>query len=195
VSRATTALLGAMATVGCAASPPPATSPAPARVTRDVLISDSFSPRRGAEALKAFTPVMPAVDSGGECSLSRSAGSGATTVIATFPSHLQRAMSVAMTFDSAGHLVRYSESRGLPSSISTAGMTPRQRDSTLADHLRATRSTNITLDWAVDHGIVSNRVPGNPTEAVLATVREVEALPQLGPVSARLERVRKLCGV
>ena len=192
--RATTALLGAMTTLACSTSKPTAAT-APVATRGQVIIGDGFSPNSGAEALKAFAPAMPAVDSGGECSLSRSTGSGATTVIASFPNHTRREMTVSMVFDSVGHLMRYAESRGLGDRISTAGMTPAQRDSTLAAHIRATRSTNVSLDWAVDRGLAMNRIPGKPTDAVIANVREVESLPQLGPVSARLERVRKLCGV
>jgi len=153
------------------------------------------APMLAVAALKAFKPAVAPSDSGGECSLNRSSGSGATTVVATFPGHVRPSMSVAMTFDSAGHLVRYSESRGLAGPISTLGMTPKQRDSTLAAHIRSTRSTNITLDWPVDRGMVINRIPGEPTDAVMAAVREVESRPQLGPVSARIDRVRRLCGV
>lgn len=57
------------------------------------------------------------------------------------------------------------------------------------------RTTTISLDYAVDQALLSNRGGGKPTDAVLATVREVERLEKLGPPAARMERMRKLCGV
>src|SRR6185312_3028725 len=111
VSRALPLLRAAIAMLACSTAKPTTAPPATMTTRQEVFISDGFSPRRGVDALKAFTPAMPAADSGGECSLSRSTGSGATTVIASFPGHVQRAMTVALTFDSTGHLVRYPETR------------------------------------------------------------------------------------
>jgi len=42
---------------------------------------------------------------------------------------------------------------------------------------------------------VMNRGGGKPTDAILATVRAIERLEKLGPPIARVERMRRLCGV
>ena len=42
---------------------------------------------------------------------------------------------------------------------------------------------------------LSNSGGGRPTDAVSGSVRAFEALERLGPPRARLERLRKLCGV
>jgi hypothetical protein len=57
------------------------------------------------------------------------------------------------------------------------------------------RSTTISLDYPIDQAIVMNRGGGKPTDAVMGTIRDVERVETLGPVTARIDRMRKLCGV
>ena len=194
--------------VGCGSSgaPAPASAPVPARAaggsvpvvqrqTRMEMISDSFSPQTGPEAIKAFVLDVVVEEKGGECSLTRTGGSGATVVTAWFPARTTANLQVSMTFDSAQHLVRYSERRGITRIQSTAGMTEAQRDSVLRASTSAVRSTTISFDWVIDQAIVLNRGGGRPTNAILGPVRAIEKLDKLGPPVARLERVRTLCGV
>jgi hypothetical protein len=107
--------------------------PTPAPQARDVFISvgDSFAARGGAAALRDFTPDVAPVDSGGECVVGRTSGSGATVVEAYFPSRTGVRTQMTMNFDSAGRLVRVSDRWGVTRAPSTVGMTPSQRDSTL----------------------------------------------------------------
>src|SRR5438045_4157251 len=56
---------------------PPAVRTTPAQRT-DVFIGESFSPRTGDAAIHAFIPEIAPVDSGGECNVIRTGGSGAT---------------------------------------------------------------------------------------------------------------------
>jgi hypothetical protein len=102
---------------------------------------------------------------------------------------------MSITFDSAGRLVRVSDRWGVTKVPSTVGMTPAQRDSTLRAASMGTRSTSVTLDYAVDQAFAMNRGGGRPTDAITGPVRDVERLPKLGPPLARIERVRRLCGV
>jgi hypothetical protein len=107
---------GALAVSACrsAASLP---SRAPGPVVRDtvrdvmvrtrVSVGDSFSPQTGAAAIRAFVPEVAPVDSGGECMLLRTGGSGATIVTAFFPKRTSVQTQVNITFDSSGRLVRY----------------------------------------------------------------------------------------
>jgi hypothetical protein len=166
-------------------------------VQRNVMIgmSESFSPKTSAAAYAAFAPALAAEETGGECSVIRTAGNGSTIVSAGFPARRSASLTVALTFDSAGHLGRYSERRGLMNMPPMASLTPEQRDSTLRAVTNATRTTTVTLDWLSDQGMAMNRGGGSPTDAIMGTVRLIQDLPQLGPVSARIERVRKLCGV
>ncbi|HEY4219088.1 MAG TPA: hypothetical protein VGM67_18225 [Gemmatimonadaceae bacterium] len=182
--------LAAHASVARAQQPPmPTTS------GHTVIMSDVFVPKQGDSALVSFKAAVEADETGGECSLIRTAGNGATTVTAGFPARRNSKLLVSMTFDSVGHLMRYSERRGQVSLPPATGMTEAQRDSVLRVAVDRDRSTTISLDWGVDRALAMNRGGGLPTEATAGTVKAMEALPQLGPISARMERVRKLCGV
>jgi hypothetical protein len=203
----TVAMMAVATGIVAACSSSPSHAPAPVAtatpVTRadtpirrtQVVISESFSPRTGAAAINAFIPEIAPVDSGGECLVTRTGGSGATIVNASFPSRAVAHTQATIMFDSSGRLIRYSERRGGTRTPSTVGMTDAQRDSTIRAASVATRSTSVTLDYAIDQAIVSNRGGGQPTNAILSTVRAVETLPKFGPLAARVERVRRLCGV
>jgi hypothetical protein len=194
-----------MATIACAShtSPTPVPDSGAFRVQTGVETTlvrmipvGTINPRSGAEALAQWKADVPAVDSGGECELSRSSGSGATFVRAMFPSARESRTTIALSFDSAGRLIRFSESRGMnvikmPPGTTTA----RARDSVLAATVAANRSTTITLDLALDHGMAMNRGGNAPVTAVRGNVREMESLEQFGPPKARIARARKLCGV
>jgi hypothetical protein len=185
------------------ASAQPASTPARARPDSscDVFvavrgtISDSFSPLHGEAALKAFVPEVTADLTTGECTLMRTSGSGATMVTAFFPARAHPLAQMSLAFDSAGHLIRFSERRGIPRMPPLTGLTPAQRDSTVRVNSTAIRSTDISLDFALDQAMIMNRGGGRPTDAVMGTVRSVESLPQLGPPTAHIERARRLCGV
>lgn len=79
--------------------------------------------------------------------------------------------------------------------VACASATPEQIDSLIRKAEASIRSTTINMDYAIDQAIVSNRGGGKPTVAVLGTVRAVKRLEKVGPPAARLERMRKLCGV
>jgi hypothetical protein len=103
--------------------------------------------------------------------------------------------TIVMMFDSAGHLIRYSERRGGQRIPSTIGMSDAQRDSTFRAALNAIRATTISLDYAMDQAIATNRGGGLGSEGIMGTVRSIEKLEKLGPPQARLARARRLCGV
>jgi hypothetical protein len=193
------ALIAAGAALACRSAPAPQTTPATAAapVRRDVFVSigDSFSPQSGDAAIQAFQPEIAAVDSGGECVVTRTSGSGAMTVTAYFPSRRGPQNQMSVTFDSAGRVVRFADRHGIPKPLVTTGMTPPQRDSALRASLNSVRSTSVSLDYAIDQAVAANRGGGKPTEAIIGSVRALEHLEKLGPPAARLERLRRLCGV
>lgn len=135
------------------------------------------------------------MDSGGECLVTRTAGSGAMTVTGFFPRRSAPQTQMSVTFDSSGRVVRFSDRRGVPKPLVTTGMTPQQRDSAVRATTSVVRSTSISLDYAVDQALVMNRGAGKPTDAIMGPVRTIEKLEKLGPPTARLERLRRLCGV
>jgi len=201
--------LGIAAVVAACSSNPktaPATAPAPApsQVARSrpdssrdlfVRVGDSFSPLRGDAALKSFVPEVAADIAAGECNLIRTGGSGATIVSAYFPTRAHPLTQMSLAFDSAGHLVNFSERRGIPKLPPMTNMTPAQRDSAIRAVEANLRSTTVTLNYALDQGVIMNRGGSKPTVAALGTVRSVESLEQLGPPKAHVERARRLCGV
>jgi hypothetical protein len=200
------AFLGCATLCACASRPagsseplatglPPAGTPPIARVR--LVASESFSPETGAAAVKAFVPDVAPTDSGGECRITKLPGSSnATIVAASFPNRATAKMNVSLTFDSVGHLVRYGEVRGYTGIHNIPpGTTEAQRDSMMRAAQLATRSTSISLDYAIGQAILHNRGGGLPDHAVLASPRDVEGLAILGPIKERLVRVRKLCGV
>jgi hypothetical protein len=173
------------------------TSRAPREPT-DVMVrvrsGDSFSPQRGEAALQAFVPEVAPFDSAGECFTGRLPGSGVTTVSASFPTRKAPRNSVTLMFDSAGHLARYSEQRGVPRFPPPTGLTSAQLDSAMRAATDAIRTTSLSFDYAIDQAIVMNRGGGKATNAVIGSIRSMESLKKLGPPIARIERVRKLCG-
>jgi len=194
----------ALVAVACSASPKPSSTPtASADSTRsprpDVLVrvrsSESFTPGRSDAAIKAFVPEIAPVDSGGECYTGRLPGSGVTTVSASFPSRKAARTTVTLTFDSAGHLARYSEMRGVPHPQPPVGLTDAQREEAVRVAIDTTRSTSLSFDYAIDQAVVMNRGGRKPTIAIMGTVHAFEHLDKLGPPITRIERARKLCGV
>lgn len=160
-----------------------------------IRVTDSFSPQRGEAALRAFVPEVSADESGGECTVNRTTGSGATMVTAFYPARTTSTFQITVIFDSVGHIVRYSERRGIPHAKPPTGATRAQLDSTIRAADASMRSTTISLDYPIDQAIVMNRGGGKPTDAVMATIRDVERVETLGPVTVRIDRMRKLCGV
>jgi hypothetical protein len=160
-----------------------------------VSVGDTFIPRTGDAALREFVADVPADETGGECQLLRTGGSGATVVTAYYPRRAEVRFQATITFDSSGRVVRYSERRGVPHLPRTPGLTAAQLDSAIRAAEATMRSTTISMDYPIDQAIATNRGGGKPTTAVLGTVRAMESLASLGPPAARLERVRKLCGV
>jgi hypothetical protein len=180
-----------------ASSAAPAPSGDSVRTLVRVSFGEAFSPNVGPEAVKAFVPDVAASEAGGECATRPlPMGSKATSVIAYFPGRTLPVMTVSLVFDSVNHLVQYSEARGVTGLRNIpAGTSSVARDSMLKAVHDATRTTHISLNYALGQGTARNFGGGKPDNAVLGTVREVESLPALGPVKDRLARIRKLCGV
>lgn len=186
-----------LAASGCHSAPAPAPAPVSGtRVTRtSVVVGERFQPLTSDSALSAFVPEIAPMDSGGECDIRRSSGSGATFVSASFPTRAAARMRVGLAFDSLGHLVRYTEQRGVWTPHLPPRATPTQVDSAIHAAINATRSTNLSIDYALDQAVISNTGGSRPQQGVLSTVRAMESRENLGNPRARLERVRKLCGV
>lgn len=181
----------------CRSMSPPATTPAAdtTGVVMRVAVSDRFFPASGDSAIRAFVPDVPATEAGGECRVMRPRGSRATYVSAYFPDFTTAKSAVSLVFDTAGALVRFSDSRGLVRFRGGAGLSVEALDSARRQAEAATRTTSISFDYPVDQAIAINRGGGKPTVAVIGSVRSMENVERLGPPSRRLQRARSLCGV
>ncbi|HEY4303207.1 MAG TPA: hypothetical protein VGM82_01965 [Gemmatimonadaceae bacterium] len=138
-------------------------------------------------------PDVKADEVGGECSLNRTSGNGALFVTAFYPTRAASNTQTSVTFDSAGHVIRYSETRGI--THSTRGLTIQQMDSVRRAFDATNRSTAISFDYGADRALAMNRGGGKPTTAITSSVRDMEKLDNLQQPAARMERMRKLCGV
>ena len=143
IVRFTTVIVALGVLVACSSQPKPAAAPASPTsgqvVRTSVAIGESFSPKTGDAALLAFVPDVAPLDSGGECSVMRTGGSGATMVTASFPKRIGAHTSATIWFDSAGHLIRFSERRGVSPIGSTRNLFA-LRASFVLDSGRTTRT-------------------------------------------------------
>lgn len=165
-------------------------------VITEITRAERFRPMTGDSAIKAFVPDVLPEESGGVCNVSRPYGPGVTVVIATFPNNDSTARSSLMvTFDSAGHVVRFADRRGRISYRTAPGLTMDQRDSVRRALDATMRSTSINFDYAINQALVMNSGGGKPTVAITGSIRSMENLEKLGPPTKRIQRLRKLCGV
>lgn len=199
-----TLLIASLVVAACSkpsAAPAPAPASAPggtaSRIVTDTRIQtvatvERIYPKTGAQALKDFVTDALPDETGGECQLTRTTGNGALTAIASYPSRAAAKSNVVVTFDSAGHVVRYAESRGIPPVFrGKMEQVDSVRRAFEADH----RSTTISFDYGADRAMAMNRGAGKPIVAITSAVRDMEKLENLQQPAARMERMRKLCGV
>ena len=171
-----------------------ASAPAAPAVS-SIAILRSVSERQSSEsAIRSFVAAVPPADSAGQCSLTRSRGSGATRVTAQFRARDSSGTTVTLWFDSVGALVRFSDSRGTRPIGLTGTLAGPQRDSAFTARINAQTMTFISLDFATDEASAMNQ-GGGVRGSIMGSVRELENLPALGPPVERIKRVRKLCGV
>ena len=186
-----------LAVAACGGQPQAARAPEPAIAAPSIILRSVSEPvyRQSSDsAIRAFIPAVPAADSAGRCTLTRSRGSGATRVTAQFRARDSSSTTVTLWFDSVGSLVRFHDSRGFAPIRLPGTLVGPQRDSAFTARINAQAMTFISLDFATDEANAMNQGAGN-RRSISGTVRELENLPALGPPVERIKRVRKLCGV
>lgn len=183
--------------LGCSHPVPNPTRPLAQPVTTSAAIvtTGPVQMQTSADQMRAFVLDVPPFDEGGECTIARPNGAGTTLVAAYFPTRHSPKALVNLTFDPKGAFVQYTETRGVMHFALPPAATPAKRDSVRDSVVAATRSTSISLDYPMDRGTVMNRGGGQPSNGILGPVATIIALPQVGDVMKRLERVRTLCGV
>jgi hypothetical protein len=184
----------------CARQPaPPNNAPRDTATAQVMLriarVGGTYMPQESDSAIAAFRPAVPPADSGGSCRIARTSGSGATSVYATFRARDSSSTNVSLLFDSAGSLIRFTDTRGSRPIRPPPGATPAYFDSTRNAALSRYRLTTITVDYAADVIVAGNHGGNLPDEIIAGTVRRLENLAILGPPTARIRRTRALCGV
>lgn len=157
------------------------------------LVGTTVQMRLGSAALADFRADVPPVEEGGECQVRPQPRDGVREVTAYYPSRAGARAVVALTVDSTGRLLRYSERRGLVSTPPASDTTAAGREAQFAAAMLATRSTTISLDLVTGLARFSNTGGGAPNVGATARAEEVLALEHAGRPGARAEAVLARC--
>lgn len=144
--------------------------------------------------LASFVADVQANDAGGECTRMPAVKYLERRVTVFYPTRAAPAMYASITFDSSGHLARYSEVRGAKLLQPVSGLSAKQQRDSAARAASAARVTTINLNYATDEATLMNEGGRKPMIAVSASARSVQQDSRFG-ISGRVARMRKLCGV
>ncbi len=161
-------------------------------MTRDVFVP--VNPRAAAATVADFA-VAPWHYDRFECRPVRTTPSGAVIETVDYPSRDAPEVAVTVTLDSAGHLVRSSETHGVFRFHAPAGMTRVALDSALRAHAAAERSTLISLDYVVDPGLLMKRGGGRSLQTLNVSTRAVADLPLLDRPARHAREAMRDCHV
>ena len=145
----------------------------------------SFTAERGREALERFSPAREAVVEGGECVGRAMPRQEITSLAVFFPSRAKPDTHIAILLDSAGKVLRYNETRGIPS--------PNTDRAALQAETTGLTRTIIQLDYITGQAFAANAGPGQDGTGVVGLVTEFEGSEVLGDLRARASRVMELC--
>ena len=158
-------------------------------ITRDVLIPLG---RPGAQATVDNFAIAPWSAEHGECSPVRTATTGATFETAYYPSQKDATVHISLTLDSAGRLIRSTESHGrmyMPPPGVAGQATP-----AIAAADDAAGIT-IILDYQTDVGALMRSERGNPMQSMAVSTRAVGELALLGSPADKARAAARMCGV
>lgn len=185
------AAMAAAFLAGCgSAGNAPSAAPAPANtktITRDVLIPLG---RPGGEATVDNFAIAPWSAEHGECSPVRTATTGATFATAYYPSRRDATVHISLTLDSAGRLIRSTESHGrmyMPPPGVTVQPTP--ASAAAGD----TPGITIILDYETDVGALMRSERGKPMQSMAVSTRAVGELALLGSPADKALAAARMC--
>ncbi|MDE3151851.1 MAG: hypothetical protein KGL93_06340 [Gemmatimonadota bacterium] len=184
-----TALVAAACGPG-ASQPEPAAAPAPL-LERDVVTPVSRPVSDG--DLHAFA-IAPWHYDRVECRFVRQTPTGAVIETAFYPSFADAQVSLSLTYDSTGHLVRSGETHGVFRFRPPAGdISKAVRDSALRAQSQGLRQTLISLDYLVDPGLLVRRDSGMTTRTLAVSTRGVGDLPVLDRPAEHAREAARAC--
>ncbi len=191
---ATLALMAAA--TGCASSPAPTPTTTPAgvvAVSRDIFVP--VNPGPGAATIHDFA-IAPWHYDRFDCMPLRTTPSGAVMETVEYPSRRAPQVSVSLTLDSAGRLVRSSETHGVFRFRPPTGDTTRSAlDSALRAQAASQQSTMISLDYVVDPGLLIKRGGRRTLQTLAVSTRAVADLPSLDRPAEHAREAMRDCHV
>ena len=159
-------------------------------MTRDV-----FTPLIGTgETTLADLAVAPCHFDRAECGPARITPAGARIQTVYYPTSADAQVALSITLDSAGRLVRSSETHGVlrfhyaPEDTSRAA-----QDSARRAQMRALRQTVVSLDYVVDPGLVLRREGNGPPQSMTVSTRAVEDSPLLDHPIVHAREAMRAC--
>ena len=133
---------------------------------------------------------------GGECQTIRTTATGAVFKTAYYPSKADARVTVSLTFDSVGRLIRSTQTNGvLRFHLPPGDTTPATRDSDLSAAVQSVHSTTISLDYVTDDGLLIQRGGGRPERSMLVSTTAVGDLEVLGRPAERACEAATTCHV
>lgn len=149
---------------------------------------------RGPEALRRFRALVPAVDSGGACMDLAGAPAELPRFIVAYPDQRTSLLNVSLWVNANGELDRAQEVRVSSPVEPLSGTIPaEERARIFQERERRRDQTMLVLDFVSDEARVHNTRRGTVEGAVTGSVRDVLAIPEIGPVAERARRAMDLC--
>jgi hypothetical protein len=172
-------LVSLLAANGCASSP--------SEGSREGVTGTSSVARisQGAVALTRFEPAREAKLEEGECTPSELPDAAGQRLTVNFPNRREPDTSITIVVDPRGALLRYSESRGVP--------TPSKNIEEMQAQMQQMTRTHIQLDYVTGEAMAGNTFPGQPGRGVRGSVAEFENSAALGDLRKRVDLVRRIC--
>ncbi len=162
---------------------PPVPAPRPEPIVRKRVVASFLA--RGAD-VSEFVPLVPAVDTGGQCGVIPSGmfKAGESALWYTFGPPGQMTRTIVVQFDSTGRPTRYSDARGDLRS-------PPESDTPLPC---AGPRTTISLNLLEHTGALQNERANPPEVALRVMGSDLVDAANLGTPSAMIERITRECG-
>ena len=184
---------GAVLAAAChSATPAPASSPDAVVTYSHVDTTAVFVDARAPLAM--FNLEVPLPADSGVC-VRRRVPTGVGEEISVHYPDVRHSVAVAtVNVDTAGHIFRYTETRGELNLAFDRRLTRQEFDSALTAARRRTRSSSIYLDYPLGQAMLSNDGGGKLNVSTIAPLSAVANEPRFGAPDARAHAIVARCG-
>ncbi|TVP42445.1 MAG: hypothetical protein EA350_15755 [Gemmatimonadales bacterium] len=139
----------------------------------------------GSSALPGFQVAREPNLEGGECIPGDLPDAAGQRLTVHFPNRREPDTLIVLLSDSAGQLLRYTETRGVPAPAGTMA----EMEAQMARIVR----TQIRLDYVTGEAMVVNSGAGQQPRGIRGAVTEFENSATLGDLRERADLVRRVC--